>query len=277
MVRRVTIFLIIISIYGAVFIAQEHHFEAKNPVLQSALPAKFKSVVSGYLKQLVSEVMFIKVSVFLGSVDSLSESDSYASPLENNLEVMTKLYPEFVDPYYYTQSFLSPISKPYAVTANKILSLGIVTYPNDFILRFFQAFNYYNYLDLPLIAATAFKDASKIPGAPLMFEHLAAVFSADGGNLSAGLSILEKILFAERNEVVRERYQQEIVIFKKALMVESAIFSFYQKYQKYPKNIDVLAPEFLDEIPIIKDLFVLVYKPPILPFEQMVLRLKRPD
>ena len=61
---------------------------------------------------------------------------SYAEPLANNFEVMTQLYPRFIDPYYFAQAFLAPISPEAAGKANTILETGIAAYPNDLVSSF---------------------------------------------------------------------------------------------------------------------------------------------
>lgn len=52
-------------------------------------------------------------------------------------EVMTTLYLRFIDPYYFTQGFLPPISRESAARAAGILEAGIAAYPEDYVLRFF--------------------------------------------------------------------------------------------------------------------------------------------
>ncbi|MEA3546929.1 MAG: hypothetical protein U9R66_04635, partial [Thermodesulfobacteriota bacterium] len=214
------------------------------------------------------EMLFIKTSVFLGGVKPGTPETTYAEPLANNLEVMTSLYPEFIDPYFFNQSYLAPISQESARRANTILNTGIKTSPDNFILRFYYAFNYYSYLNEPLKAAKAFEDAAALPDAPLMFGHLAAVFLAKGGSIAAGLVTLKTMLAAEQNEVIRERYQQEIEIFEKALTVERAVSSYTKKHNLPPEKLEDLVPEHLEQLPEIQNNFILIYEPPLLRLER---------
>jgi tetratricopeptide (TPR) repeat protein len=268
MLLRSCILFSFILVYGLAFSILDHTFQNRDVHLQPALPAKIQQVASGYLSQITSEILFIKTSVFLGGVKPGTPATTYAEPLANNFEVMTSLYPEFIDPYLFNQSFLAPISQESAQRANAILNTGIKTFPNNFVLRFFYAFNYYSYLNEPLKAAKAFEDAATLPDAPPMFGHLAALFSAQGGNITAGLVMLQAMLAAEQNEVVRERYQQEIETFEKALTVEKAIFSYTKRYHSPPEKLEDLVPEYLKYLPEIQHNFILIYEPPILRLER---------
>lgn len=229
-----------------------------------ALPATFQRITTGYLKQLTVEILFIKTSVFLGGVKPGTPEKTYLSSLANNFEVMTSLYPEFVDPYFFCQSFLAPISQEGAEITNGILEKGIKVYPNNFFLRFFYAFNYYRYLNDPLKSAKAFKEASMLSDAPPVFGHLAAVFSAEGGDIQAGLLTLKTMFSMEQDEKAKEQYQKEINLFEKALSVEKAISLYTQKYLTPPGKLEDLVPEFFEKLPILENNFILVYEPPLL-------------
>ncbi|MCD6388017.1 MAG: hypothetical protein J7L69_01305, partial [Desulfobulbaceae bacterium] len=127
---------------------------------------------------------------------------------------------------------------------------------------------YYRYLNEPLRAAKAFEDAAALPDAPPMFGHLAALFSAEGGNITAGLVTLKTMLTTEQNEVVRERYQQEIEAFEKALTVERAVSSYTKKHHTPPEKLEDLVPEYLEQLPEIQNNFILIYEPPLLRLER---------
>lgn len=267
-VRRL-IFGVFILLYGLSFIAQERTAQYKNVKLEFSLPANFYRVISGYFKQLISELIFVRTSVFLGSVQPGLLPATYEDALSNNFEVMTKLYPQFVDPYYYCQAFLTSISAESATNASKIFETGVKANPNDLVLRFFHAQNFLT-MDEPIKAANAFTEAAKLQNAPAMFGHLAALLSAHGGDISAGLISLEILLKDEKNEIVRSRYQEEIRTFQKALEVQRALNAYILKYASEPKSLNQLIPEFIPGIPKIDNSFILFYNPPNL-------HLKRPD
>jgi len=270
MLLRGAVFSLLLTLYGFIFLVQERQLQTQGQSLQIALPVSFQKITTGYLYQLASEMLFIQASVFLGGLQPGVPPTTYAKTLGNNFEVMTALYPRFIDPYFFCQAFLSYISPEDARKANTILETGIEAFPNDFIFRFFYGTNYLLYLNEPLKGAKFFAESAKIPKAPPIFEHLAALLSAKGGDIAAGLITLKSMLAAEKDETVRARYQQEIGIFEQAMQVNGALTAYEKKYGSSPRTLEQLVPEFLRGLPEIEDSFTLVYDPPNL-------RLERPD
>jgi len=260
----------LILFYGFIFAAQYQKAQEHTISLDVALPVSFHKIAAGYLKQLAAEMLFIRSSVFLGGVRPGTPPTSYADALGNNFAVMTQLYPRFIDPYYFCQGFLAPISPESAARANTIFETGIAAYPDNFFFRMFHGANFFLSMNEPLKAAKAFEEAAKLPKAPPIFGHLAAILSARGGDIAAGLISLKAMLASEENEVVRARYQQEIVIFEQTLEVQKAVNAYTNKYGAAPEALEQLVPEFLSKLPVIKDSFILDYDPPSL-------HLRRPD
>lgn len=270
MVVRALLLAGIIGLYGWFFTLQEQKGEERQGSLTMALPVGFYKMAAGYMQQLAAEMLFIRTSVFLGGVPPGTPPASYEEPLGHNFEVMTRLYPRFIDPYYFCQGFLAPISPEAAARANTIFETGIAAHPNDFILRFFYGTNFFLAMNEPLKGAAALAEAAKLPEAPPLFGHLAALLSAQGGDITAGLISLKTMLAAEQDEAVRARYEEEIVIFEQALVVQNGLNAYIKKYGAAPPTLEQLIPEFITRIPAIKDSFVLVYDPPNL-------HLQRPD
>lgn len=239
-------------------------------VLQPAMPVSFYTIAAGYLKQLAAEMLFIRTSVFLGGVPPGTPETTYQLALGNNFDVMTRLYPRFLDPYYFCQAFLPHISPEAAEQTSMVLKTGIKAYPEDQVLRFFYASNFFLAMNEPLKGAEAFAEAAKLPNAPPMFGHLAALLSAQGGDIAAGLISLKVLLKGEKDEVVRKRYQEEIAIFEQAMEVNEALKAYVGKNGTAPESLQQLVPDFISQLPDIRDSFTLVYDPPNL-------HLRRPD
>ena len=155
MIIRILLFLFCLLLYGVSFTCLDRKMHNRPAELQPSPPLKLLQVTSGFLKQITAEMLFVKTSVFLGGVKAGIDAAEYETVLAQNLKTMTSLYPEFTDPYFFTESFLAPISEYSAEEANAILRIGIETFPDNFIFRFFYAFNYYRYLNKPLLAANA--------------------------------------------------------------------------------------------------------------------------
>lgn len=262
MIARTIIFTSLIVLYGLVFTIQEQKAKERDITLELALPVSFQKIAAGYVKQLAAEMLFIRTSVFLGGVRSGTPPTSYADALGNNFAVMTELYPRFIDPYYFCQAFLSPISPESAAKAATVFETGIAAFPDDLILRFFYGTNFFLSMNEPLKGAEAFAEAAKLPKAPPMFSHLAALLSAQGGDITAGLISLKTLLVGEKDEVVRTRYEEEIAIFEQALEVQKGLNAYIGKYGEAPQGLEQLTPEFMSQLPEIKDSFVLTYDPP---------------
>jgi len=262
MVARSLLLAGIVLLYGWFFTLQEQRREERKVSLTMALPVSFYKISAGYMQQLAAEMLFIRTSVFLGGVPPGTPPAGYEEPLGNNFEVMTRLYPRFIDPYYFCQGFLAPISPEAAARASTIFETGIVVYPDDLILRFFHGTNFFLAMNEPLKGAEALAEAAKLPEAPPLFGHLAALLSAQGGDIAAGLLSLKTMLAAEQDEKVRSRYEEEIVIFEQALEVQKGLNAYTSKYGAAPQTLEHLVPEFIVSIPDIKDSFVLVYDPP---------------
>jgi len=260
----------LVAAYCAVFLLQERLFKETSTDLQPIPSFQVLQATTGYLQQLVAEILFIKAAVFLGGVKPEVAPLSYAPALAHNYRQITSLYPAFIDPYYYTQAYLPYLGSEYARAANDILTTGITTYPKDFIFRLYKGTNYFRFLDEPLAAAAVFHEASTLPDAPPTFGHLAVILSAQGGNLQASMITLQIILKTEKNEVVRKRYLAEIEMLLKALEVQNAAIRFYNERGDYPKTLDTLVPEYLTKIPSFGTMFDLVWEPP-------QVKLKRPD
>ena len=264
-------FLGLVILYGGFLVVQEQRAQTRETYLTFALPASFYTVATGYLKQLAAEILFIRTSVFIGGLKPGTPPASYVNALGNNFSVMTNLYPNFIDPYYFCQAFLPSISPEAAARASNILATGVAAHPNDFILRFFYGTNFFLAMNEPLKGAKAFAEAATLPGAPQMFGRLSALLAAQGGNIQAGLISLKTMLAGEKDEIVRARYQKEIAIFEQAMIVQKALNAHAAKYgvSLPPQSLHELVPEFLPQLPEIKNSFVLVYDPP-------TLRLQRP-
>lgn len=256
--------------YRTLFVSYDTKVQLDTVSLGMPLPSNFYKMSAGYLTQLTAEVLFVKSSVFLGGRKSGTSPLGYEDALGSNFEVITTLYPRFIDPYYFCQSFLTPISPEAAAKASTIFETGISAFPKNHILRFFHASNFFLSMDEPLKGAKAFEEASLVPGAPPMFARMAVLLSARGGNLKAGLMSLKVLYASEKDEKVRIRYEQEIESFEKALTVQIALDRYIVNLGGPPRTLEQLIPDYLSELPEIGDSFHLVYKEPTLSLRRPV-------
>ena len=261
---RFFIFVFFLVSYGILFSLQETHFSKNSQQLSHPLPPAIQKAALGYLRQLGGEMHFIKASVFYGGVEPGRDPLEYAEPLARHLTAAATLHPYFVDTYFFCQATLPYINNEYAVYANDILSQGMAALPDNFVLPFFIGFNHFYLLKDPLQATFFLKQASQYPGVPSWLGHLASTLAAEGGDIYGGLIWLRAMLAAEEDEAVRERYQQSIAMFERAVTVQQAIDAYKNLHSQYPATLDDLVPEVLAVLPEFDSPFHLSWEPPTL-------------
>ncbi|WP_310600875.1 hypothetical protein [Desulfobulbus sp.] len=260
-IRHLPLVVLMVA-YSLVFLAQEKLFLDRPVNLQPIPTASFLRATTGYLRQLTSEILFVQSSVFLGGVEAGTDPNTYAPALAHNYQQITTLYPQFIDPYYFAQANLSNVSPEMAQATNDILITAKKAYPTDLIYPFFQGFNLFRYLDKPLEAAEVFRQASLLPEAPPMFSRLAAILTAQGGQLHAAIISLQVMVRTTDDERIKKRCYKEMEMFRQALKVQKAVNDFYTDHHRYPGSLDELVPGFLPALPTFGDAFVLTWNPP---------------
>jgi len=249
-------------LYATIFLHQERLSAGRGQHLGFVPPAPFLRVCSGYWRQLTAEAIFVETAVFLGGLAPGSDKADYAPALANNYRQITLLYPEFRDPYYFTQGYLPHINQDAARAANDILATGLKTYPDSDELRLFMGFNYLHNLNEPLKAAAVFREASQHSNPPSVFAYLAALFSADGGDLQAALTTLYMLNEAEENPAVKDRYEHEIALLEKANGLLQAAKRYQAAHGEFPDTAERLVPDYIADIPNFMPYFQLVWQPP---------------
>jgi len=268
--RKLAFLVLVVMVYGFLFGTQERLSQNVKPVLAIPLPSVIQKAVMGYLRNLGGEMHFIRTAVFLGGHFTNYPDETYANGLSANFRTMVDLNPYFIDSYFLCQSTLSRIDAKRAREANAILQIGMAANPDNWILPFFQSFNYNHYLREPRKAADSLRIAAKIDEAPDWLEHLASIRAAQGGDILSGLVWLKAMYSTEQSEGLRAKYSREIEDFEAALNVQKAILAYQKKYGRILASLDHLIPEFLPALPTFNEPFVLVWNPPDL-------QLKRPD
>jgi len=262
--------LILVALYLIVWSAQEQKEEWADYYLTSPMPAPLLRIASGYATHMAGFGLFVKVAIFSGTSRGQQDKTRFAESMAQNFEVMTELYPKFGDAYIYCQSFLAPIAPEYAQRTNDILGRAVRILPDRLYFPFFQAFNYFIYLEQPQQAAEVYFELGKRPGAPTWFGRLAGKLMAQEGNLQVGRSMIEAMLDTEQNERMREQYRSNLRDFDKALEVQRLLAKFKAESGREATSLDELIPVYLEALPTFENDFFLLWEPPLL-------HLKRPD
>ena len=103
--KRKLIIIAILFSYCIIFFHQEKDYDNKPPCLTFPMPAKIQKFALGYLRQIGSEMHFIKTSIFLGNHRTVI-NEKQANSLFQNFDVMSDLHPYFLDIYFLCQSYL---------------------------------------------------------------------------------------------------------------------------------------------------------------------------
>lgn len=257
--------LICLLLYGGLWWHFKNEILWSDRYLSPSLPVPVLKVASGYGQHMTGFSLFVKTAIFTGG-NRLAGMDelTYAGNLAQNYDAAAQLYPKFIDTYFFAQSFLPHISKDFASATNQILERGVAAHPDYLFFPFFQAFNYFRYLDEPLKAADIFEELSKMPDAPAWFASLSSKLRARGGQLSAGRDMLVVLYESEAHEGAKERYAKEIENFDKALLVQQALDMYRQEHGEEATLLEDLIPKYLPELPDLNLGYVLHWKPPTL-------------
>lgn len=258
------VFILCLILYLAVWGLQEGKSNWNDFYLSPAAPAPVLKIASGYGSHLTGFALFVKVAIFAGGPLKDVDELSYAENLAQNFEVMTELYPKFIDPYHYCQSFLATISPEYAQRANEIHERAVKEHPNEMYYPFFQAFNYFYYLDDPIKAGELFFQISKLPDAPPWFGSLAGKMMGRGGNLFAGRDMLQAMFVTEQDEFVKDRYRRGIDNFNRAIEVQKSLDRYREDQGRDADSLEELIPKYLQALPSFEDDYFLVWEPPLL-------------
>jgi len=253
--------------YGIVFWRQEQCFVERPVILPSPVPAIVQRVGLGYFKEFAAETLFVRCAVFNGYVSSADVAANAAS-VSLNLDVVTTLYPDFVDPYYLCQGMLPHISPQYAVIANTILVRAGDNLPQSIEISFFRAFNLFYYLNEPVKAGELLFETSQKPDAPSWFASLGGKLMGRGGNLFAGRQMLQVVYASEQDEVLKEYFLRGIENFDRAIQVQQALDHYHSVEGRYVSSLEELVPVYIERLPEFHDNSTLIWEPPVLKLKQ---------
>lgn len=264
------IILIVFIFYASLWVDQKNRIVWTDYYLSPPMPTPVTKIISGFGKKMSGFSLFIKTAIFTGGpLKQVKEAD-YVDSLTQNFDVMTQLYPDFIDPYYFCQAFVPHISMDSARQTNDILLRAIKEYPDSLYFPFFRGFNYFKYLNEPVEAAKVFQAAAELPDAPPLFQSLGGKLLGQGGHLTSGRDMLAVMYKSEENEIVKERYKKEIENFNSAIQVQDALNLFKSLNGREAKSLEELIPNFLDSLPNLHYGYILSWQPPLLKLVQPV-------
>lgn len=257
------VFPILLIAYAGLFSIVDKYNMQKPARLQYPWPTAITEI-SGNLKNIIADSMYIHLTTYLGDGDMTKQVQLRNPQTIAYFDAITTLHPYLKDSYYMAASALPWISQSNASTTNQLLmrSKPLWKPQEEWMLPFFIGFNYFYFLGEPRKASDYIYQASQVSQGSAWLSHLASTLAAQGGNVQTALSWLKTMYKIESNKEIKQRYAKEIIIFEKAMAIQSAVNLYFAKYHLYPRSLDLLVPEFLEATPKAIGNYVLMYNSP---------------
>jgi tetratricopeptide (TPR) repeat protein len=191
--------------------------------------------VLGY-RQIAADLLWLKAVQHLGELKQAA--NGYVSAYHVT-DVVTDLDPKFLFAYQATGTVLS-IWGERLNESIAILKKGVIHNPDDWHLPFMLGYNYFFELCDPGSAATYFRVASELPGAPTYLPKLAARMTVEAGDPAAAFEFLQRLHQQVRDERVREALEnrmKEVIAEQHLQMLEEGIRQYKTRYGNTPNTI----------------------------------------
>jgi tetratricopeptide (TPR) repeat protein len=207
-----------------------------------------KLAVLGY-RQLVADIIWMQAVQHIGAKKDSQQGYTWTY---HAVDVLTDLDPHFVPPYQATGVFLGVLVRHHD-EAIAILTKGIRHNPEVWQLPFLAGYIAYYELCDPAAGSQFLRMAAQVPGAPAYLPKLAARMTVMTGDSDAALEFLDRFSRSASDERVREALGlrvKEILQEQDLRLLESSVYRYYAKFQRYPLKLDdLLLGGVLQELP----------------------------
>lgn len=207
-----------------------------------------KTAVLGY-QHVVADLIWIRAVQHFGDLKQTQQGYVWAY---HAADVVTDLDPKFVFAYQAAGTVLG-VWAGRLTESTAILKKGMQHNPHDWHLPFMLGYDYYYELCDPVSAATYFRIASELPGAPSYLARLAARMTVEAGDPAAALEFLQRLHGQTSDDRLREALEirmKEIIVEQHLRLLEQAIHRYRAESGRYPVNVeDLLMRGILMEIP----------------------------
>jgi hypothetical protein len=137
---------------------------------------------------------------------------------------------------------------------NEILERAISYHPLEWRNRYYLGFNYFFYLDEPLVAADYLESAIGLEGAPAYLGPLVARLRMSEGGLRVAATFLQKMVDSATDEFSKAKYLKaldEIAIEERARYLDGARESYWKRHGR---DIQAVADLLAGPNPILQGL-----------------------
>jgi hypothetical protein len=220
----------------------------------TSLPAPVLKAVSLEFDGVVSDYLFLKALVFMGSKIPRAGQRFSLTPdewawFDNLLTVSVSLDPYFVDPYYIGNAYLT-WDAGMVKEANALLEKGAQYRTWDWTIPFFIGFNYFYFLQENDKAGEYLMQASRTPGASPILASLASKLAFKAKRTESSIEFLEEMIKKTDDESLRKLFETRVQAFQAILALEKAVETYRGKFGKTPDHLDELIKKgIIAEIP----------------------------
>jgi tetratricopeptide (TPR) repeat protein len=217
------------------------------------LPAPLLKIASLEFSGLVSDILFLRATVFYGGTLERTErprvKDWEWRWLHNVLDTATELDPYFYDPYYFANANISP-APGMLPAVNSLLEKGSRYRDWDWILPFYLGFNYYYQLQDTDRAVQSLLEGAQRPDAPALLTTLAARLAYREKRTENAIIFLQEILRKTDDEETRKVYADRLGALVGIYKLELAVSRYRERYAKPLASLDALIQEgIIESIP----------------------------
>jgi hypothetical protein len=163
-------------------------------LLYFAAPVMVEKLTLGY-RSIVADIYWMRAIQYYGRRDEAARRPVRYKNLAALLEITTTLDPDMVDAYRAGSSFLAepePLGAGNPQEAIRLLDRAIARHPDDWRYAFDKGFIHFWYLRDFKPAGEIWLKTSRIAGAPVWMEPLAAMSLSHGGAMATARSIWQR-------------------------------------------------------------------------------------
>jgi hypothetical protein len=252
-VRYIIIPLIFIHIFISGVLYNKRESIPKIEVAGYFLPSRFLKLTSLEFRQIVSDFLFLKTSIFLGGKvgpgGKLNLKREEWIWIYNALDVITDLDPYFLDPYIFGEGILT-WEAGMVKEMNILLLKGIKYRDWDWNIPFSIGFNYFYFLKNRKMGAYYIMKASVLPGSFFFLPQLAARLKYESGDTYGAIIFLKNIYNSTANPTIKASMRMRIKALESIYFLERGVIKYRGKYGRNPEKIDDLVKKgIIENIP----------------------------
>ncbi len=207
------------------------------------LPSEFLRLSSLEFKGVLSDLLFLKTSVFLGGKigpkGELKLKKEEWEWIYKMLDLITDLDPYFLDPYIFGEGVLT-WEAGMIKEMNKLLLKGMRYRNWDWNLPFSLGFNYFYFLKDKRRGAYYIMRASELPGSFPFLPQLAARLKYESGDTYGAIIFLKNMYSQISNQDLKTSLLVRIKALEAIYSLEKGVNEYKRRYHKIPKRIEEL-------------------------------------